>query len=235
MRLLNEVVGIDVLELNGWGRNRRVEEEDVGTLESAMMVWGLKGATCQTFIDHFWRNDLWRQDTTQTPPTKNKISLHMPGTSGLLFYWKWSIQGQSVGELQYDLVWLWYYLPRTSYISQASGSGRFTVWQAVWTNVNKHTHLAHWMIPDSGTEEGSIGTIKLDPCKSRVMDSHGLRLVPCSRRILNRRALVLAGSWALILAWSWTVLSTRSLQGCVCCLCKVSRWAFVAYHIKLVS
>ena len=40
---------------------------------------------------------------------------------------------------------------------------------------------------------------------------------------------------ALILAWPWTVLSTRSLQGCVCCLCKVSRWAFVAYHIKLVS
>ena len=30
-----------------------MEEEDVGTLESAMMVWGLKGATCLTFIDHF--------------------------------------------------------------------------------------------------------------------------------------------------------------------------------------
>ena len=30
-----------------------MEAEHVGTLESAMIVWGLKGVTCLTFIDHF--------------------------------------------------------------------------------------------------------------------------------------------------------------------------------------
>jgi hypothetical protein len=53
MRLLDEVVGIDMLELNGLGRNRRVEAEHVGTLESAMMVWRSKEITCLTFIAHF--------------------------------------------------------------------------------------------------------------------------------------------------------------------------------------
>ena len=36
-----------------------------------------------------------------------------------------------------------------------------------------------------GTKEGSIGTIKLNPCKCWVMVSHELRLVPCSCRILS--------------------------------------------------